>query len=302
MMEEQIEAFLDHMRLARNASPHTLHHYSRDLQGCADFLKQARVGDWSQASVPLLRRYVASLHEKQYERASIARKVSALRSFFKFLYRRGIIQADSARALTLPRKRDRLPRVLAPQQVNALLAAPNLAAPAGLRDKAILEALYASGMRVGELVALDIGQVALGSDALTIKGKGNKQRMVLMGRPALAALEAYLGKGREHLAKRRKVFDADAEKALFLNSSGRRITARSVHRLVRKYSLAAGLGYAVSPHVLRHCFASHLLDRGADLRTVQELLGHASLATTQIYTHITPGRLKAIYDQAHPRA
>jgi tyrosine recombinase XerC len=301
-MNEQIEAFLEYLRLVRNASPHTLNHYSRDLQSCAAFLGRAGVRKWPDASVPALRRYVAGLHEAQYQRTSIARKVSAIRSFFKFLYRRGAMETDPARALTLPRKPARLPRILSPDQVAALLAAPDVSKPAGLRDKGILEVLYASGLRVSELVSLDISQVLVGSDALRVKGKGNKQRLVLLGKPALVAVDAYLAKGREALAERRKTFDADAEKALFLNSSGARIGSRGVHRIVRKYSLASGLGNAVTPHVLRHCFASHLLDRGADLRAVQELLGHASLATTQIYTHVTPGRLKAIYNQAHPRA
>jgi len=301
-MNEQIEAFLEHLRLVRNASPHTLNHYSRDLQSCAAFAKRSGAGAWSGVSVNMLRRYAASLHERQYERASIARKVSAIRSFFKFLYRRGALQADPARSLTLPKRKARLPRVLSPDQVTALLAAPDVSKPAGLRDKAALEVLYAAGLRVSELVSLDIGQALAGSDALIVKGKGNKERLVLLGKPALAALEAYLAKGRDALAQRRKTFNADAEKALFLNSSGARIGSRGAHRIVRKYSLASGLGNAVTPHVLRHCFASHLLDRGADLRTVQELLGHASLATTQIYTHVTPGRLKAIYNQAHPRA
>jgi len=301
-MTGEIEAFLEHMRLARNASPHTLNNYSRDLQVCAGFAQRLGVAGWRDAKASHLRRYLATLHEGGYSRASIARKVSALRSFFKFLYRRGIVEEDPAISLSTPKLPGRLPRFLSCEQVEALLSAPDCSTPAGLRDKAIMEALYATGLRVSELVGLDLDQVSSGGDTLRVKGKGDKQRIVLIGRKALAALDAYIAKGRPALSEKRRRFDSDGERALFLNKAGHRLTARSVDRLLRKHSLACGLGQVISPHVLRHCFASHLVDAGADLRVVQELLGHAALTTTQIYTHVTPKRLKAIYDQAHPRA
>ena len=295
-MDDAIDAYLEHLRTVRQASAHTLAGYANDLRQIRRFLSErADVTDWGQVTPHHLRRYLVALSEKSYSRASLARKLSSLRSFFRYLRRRGGLEQDPTVGLITPRIGRRLPVFLYLEEMERLLAAPAADTPIGRRDRALLETLYATGLRVSELVSLDVDQVT-DTDEIRVVGKGRKERLVFLGNAAQAALQEYLRRGRIALAAPRE------EPALFLNRQGARLTDRSVRRLVHKYALAACARHGLSPHSLRHSFASHLLEAGADLRTIQELLGHASLATTQIYTHVSPGRLQEVYRQAHPRA
>jgi len=297
-MERDIDAFLEHMRSARQVSQHTLRGYASDLAQCAAFLRERfDVQSWGQAEPLMLRRFLAALHAQQYERASMARKLSALRSLYKYLCRRGGAR-DPTVGIRAPRAHSRLPAFLYPEEMLDLLSAPS-DSPLGLRDRALLEMLYATGMRASEIVGLQLGQAIAGPTELRIRGKGGRERLVLMGSKACEALKAYLATGRQALLRGRA---DNGESALFLNRNGTRLSDRGLRRLVHKYVMLTSARRGVSPHALRHTFATHMLEGGADLRVVQELLGHARLGTTQIYTHVTRSRLKEIYDQAHPRA
>jgi len=298
VMERDIDAFIEYLRSARRVSGHTLRGYASDLGQCAAFLREGfAVETWQAAEPAMLRRYLAALHAQEYERTSIARKLSALRSLYKFLCRRGA-ERDPTIGIRAPRARSRLPAFLYPEEIRDLLSAPP-DTPLGLRDRALLETLYATGMRASEIVGLDLGQVVSGEREFRIKGKGGRERIVLVGSYAARALEEYLVKGRPALLGGKSRSD---ERAAFLNRNGTRLTDRGLRRMVHKYVMRTGARRGISPHALRHTFATHLLEAGADLRTVQELLGHARLGTTQIYTHVTRTRLKEIYDRAHPRA
>jgi len=301
-MHAVIERFLSYLEVARQASPLTLKSYREDLHQFTDFLRQRDVRTCRSVDANTIRRFLVGLQTEKYARSSVTRKLSALRSFFRFLSRRAEIERDPTVGLIAPHQQRRLPQFLYPQEIEALLAIPDTSTPQGKRDRAILECLYATGMRVSELVAMDVDQLSSGADALRVIGKGRKERVVIIGRPALAAVADYLAIGRPALMERSGRVDAADEPALFINRQGTRLTARSVARVVRKHILAAAAARKVSPHALRHSFATHMLDAGADLRTVQELLGHSSLSTTQIYTHVSRRRLKEVYDQAHPHA
>ncbi len=244
-----------------------------------------------------LRRYLGLLRERGYGKSTVARKMSCLRTFFRFLGRRGLVKQNPAKAMRTPRREKRLPSFLDEKEIAALLAAPQGDAFDTLRDRAILEVLYSGGLRVSELSGLDLHALDLGQGVARVLGKGRKERLALLGGPAVAALREYLDARRDLLSH----LERETE-AVFLNRLGGRLDVRSVRRLLDKHVTAAGIGKAVSPHTLRHSFATHLLNRGMDLRSVQELLGHASIATTQIYTHVTTARLKEVYDRAHPHA
>jgi len=297
-LPSSFEDFLSYLRNARNYSSHTLRAYRQDLSQFAEYLKSSGFqSDPSRAQKLDIRGFLAHLHDAAVEKRSVARKLSTLRSFFKFLLARGRISSSPCAGIRTPRFGRPLPRFLGEQAVAELLAAPKGGDFLASRDRAILETLYSSGVRVGELVALDLRDVDLIGEVIKAKGKGKKERLLPIGRPSADAISEYL-------AVRRATPDfvaVDAD-ALFLNRRGRRLTDRSVARLLDKYIRIAGLQAGVSPHTLRHSFATHMLDRGADLRSVQELLGHENLSTTQIYTHVTAQRLKKAYDAAHPRA
>ncbi|UCH36725.1 MAG: tyrosine recombinase [Armatimonadota bacterium] len=298
-MERDLDSFLEYMRSAKRVSGHTLRAYASDLAQCAAFVRRRfAVQTWEAVEPAMLRRFLAALQADQYERTSIARKLSALRSLYRYLGRRGA-ERDPTVGIRAPRARGRLPAFLYPAEIEELLTAPPADTPLGLRDRALLEMLYATGMRASELVGLDLSQVITGATELRVKGKGRRERIVLIGSHAARALGEYLAKGRGALAR---AGGADQERALFLNRNGTRLTDRGLRRVVHKHVMHTSARRGISPHALRHTFATHLLDAGADLRTVQELLGHARLATTQIYTHVTQSRLKEIYDRAHPRA
>ena len=287
-----VARFLQYLSAERNASSYTCRDYALDLEQFFDFLGHQRVRDVTPLEI---RRFVASLSAAQHARRTIARKLSCLRSFFRFLCREGTREHNPAAAIPTPRLERRLPSFLDESQVAKLLQAPPANKWQGLRDRALLETLYSTGMRVSELVGLNQEDLDEISGTVVVRGKGKKERLCPIGETALRTIRAYL-------ARRPPAKTLRTPYAVFVSQKGTRLTVRQVDRLIARYVAASGLPASISPHSLRHSFATHLLDRGADLRSVQELLGHASLSTTQIYTHVTPQRLKKVYDQAHPRA
>jgi len=299
-MESFVEAFLTELREARGAAPRTVSWYARDLQQWARFLREQKLaGTWEGVKPAHLRRFLASLHKRGYARTSIARKLSALRALYRYLRARGHVSSDPTVGIKAPRKRRRLPRFLFLGDVEKLLAAPDVGTPLGLRDRALLETLYATGVRVGELVGLTVSQCQGASEVL-VRGKGGRERMVILGRAAQEAIERYLEEGRPHLLVRGR--EGKEEDRLFLNVRGGPLSDRGARRVVHKHLLRACAQHGIGPHALRHSFATHLLEAGADLRAVQELLGHASLTSTQVYTHVTRRHLREVYERAHPRA
>lgn len=293
-MDADIIAFLRTLEGERGASPHTLAAYQRDLRQFLRFVLRERLTAWEAVGLQLARRYVASL-DRRYARSAIARQLSALRGFFRYLYREGKVSSNPLRLISTPKQRRRLPKFLTPDEVSTVLQAPETSTTLGLRDRALLEVLYATGMRVGELVRLRVADLEVAGE-LRVVGKGRKERIVLLGTAAQDALHRYLQDGRSKLLRGRD------PGAVFLNGRGGALSDRGVRVAVDRHIRTVAFGRRISPHVLRHTFATHLLDGGADLRTVQELLGHANLSTTQIYTHVSRDWLKRVYDLAHPRA
>lgn len=298
-MQAAVEGFLRYLRIERNASPLTLKSYRSDLARLLQFLVSTDAGlcEPQDVSIGQLRAYVADLHQQGYARTTIARRLASLRSLFEYCRREKLVESNPARALRTPRQGRRLPHFLSTEQVAKLLETPSEDQPAGLRDRAILETLYSAGLRVSELVSLDLADWDRDSNVLRVRGKGRKERIAPVGRFAAAAILDWL----EHRQTDNSPSATDGD-AMFLNRFGRRLSARSVGRMLEKHIAAAGLDQLTSPHTLRHSFASHMLDGGADLRSVQELLGHKSLTTTQIYTHVSTRRLRETYDRAHPHA
>jgi integrase/recombinase XerC len=299
MIGNQIDRFLDHRKTGRGGSENTRRAYASDLAQLDEFLASRGTRTLPQVDTITLRAFFASLQELGLARTSLARKRAAVRAFFQWARRAGHISADPTRGLFAPRQERRLPKFLRSAEIEALMLAPD-DSPGGLRDRALLELLYASGLRAGELVKLDLADLDLETREVRVRfGKGKKQRIALIGRAAHEALEEYLRNGRPVLAAKCKRGYSDG---VFLNKLGDRLSDRGVRRTFDRYVSAVGDRLKITPHVLRHSFATHLLEGGADLRAVQELLGHANLATTQIYTHVTSERLKSIHDAAHPRS
>jgi integrase/recombinase XerC len=307
-MNNQIERYVNYLQNERNASPHTIRNYRSDLLQFRDFLSQSQPGvPVAIASIDALRirGFLAHLFQREKEKTSIARKLASVRAFFKFLCREGILKENPATLVSTPKLARALPRIMTEEEMNGFLdrvaravrEAEPQARPARLRDRAILEILYASGLRVSELEGLDLRSVTFGDDMLLVRGKGRKERIVPFGSKAKQALEDYLPE-RARILSRTKT----GSPALFLNARGRRLTTRSVDRLVKSYVRSYGPEVHVSPHSLRHAFASHLLTEGADLRAIQEMLGHASLSTTQKYTQVSIKQLIEVYDKTHPKA
>ena len=298
MIEAGRDAFLHHLAAVKGASVHTVKAYAEDLNQFAAFAESQGVTDLPAVDPPLLRAFVAHLEAQGLARASRARKSAALRSFFTFLARQGLIPRSPAAGLRSVKTQTRLPKFLRPDEIEALLAAPDPAKPLGLRDRALLETLYASGMRAGELVTLGVADVDYDGGVIRVVGKGDKERVTLLGRQALHALGRYVRAARPALVAQA----GEDGGALFVNRYGGRLSDRGVRKLFDRYCAEASGRLKITPHVLRHTFATHLLSNGADLRLIQELLGHASVATTQVYTHVSTERLQEVYAQAHPRA
>lgn len=298
-MQAAIDGFRRYLRIERNSSPLTLKSYGDDLAALQDYFRRTtnRLPRPGEITIVQLRGYVAELHERGYARSTIARRLASLRSFFQYCCREKLADSNPARALRTPRQGRRLPHFLSTDQVARLLESPSGDSPMGLRDRAILETLYSAGLRVSELVGLDVSDWDRDSNVVRVLGKGRKERIAPIGRFAARALLDWIG-------VRQTAEDIVAEEAgaLFLNRFGRRLTSRSIGRMLEKYIAQAGLDRLTSPHTLRHSFASHMLDGGADLRSVQELLGHKSLTTTQIYTHVSTRRLRETYEKSHPHA
>ncbi len=317
-----ISTFLDYLDAERNFSRHTIRSYSADLLQFSQFLaatEQAVAKNDFEAprledlpapgvlpSLPLetmllavgiseVRGYLAMMRNTGYSKSTIARKLATLRSFYKFLVRKKMIDASPLASIRTPKQDKRLPKWLDVEQIDALLSAPDTTTFTGSRDKAIIETIYSAGLRISELMSLNIEDLDEFSAAIRIRGKGKKERLGALGSKAIASIDAYQ-------AKRAGAFGKASRGPLFVNRTGGRLSDRSIRRSLKKYRLMAGIGFHVNPHMLRHSFATHMLDAGADLRSVQEMLGHESLSTTQIYTHLTTTRLKQVYDKAHPLA
>ena len=297
-MQEQLERYIKYLSVEKNASEYTIRNYRTEIEQFFGFLEQEGVQDWAGVNRQNLRRYLAWLQSNGYARASIARRVSELRSFGQYLARERDVEANPFRGMSTPKTPSRLPDCLELSEIKQLLVAPATDTPQGIRDRAILELLYASGMRVSELTVLDLGKIDFQQGQVIVTGKGNKERLVLLGEPSRLALQRYLSAGRPKLVANAKKQSA----ALFLNRFGGRLSDRSVQMLLEKYRKMAGLKKRITPHTLRHTFATHMLDGGADLRVVQELLGHTMLSTTQIYTHVSQNRAREVYLGSHPRA
>ena len=294
-MKTSIQAFLEHLRVERQSSGHTLRSYEEDMGLFARFLKETGGGDDDPPSVDArrLRRYSAWLTGQGYAASTVARRLASLRSYYRFLRRSGEVAIDPAAALRNPKQPKRLPKLLRVDEVVHLLDSIPVADALGLRDRAMFETLYGGGLRVSEVVGLDLGDLDLDEELVWVRGKGRRERLSPVGGMAVHWIRAYLA------ARSPRVPD---ERAMFLNRYGDRLTVRSVGRLLEDHLARAGIRSDASPHTLRHSFATHLLDRGADLRSVQELLGHRNLTTTQVYTHVTQERLLDVYQGAHPRA
>lgn len=304
-MQEVFSKYINYLEVERNASPFTIRNYTNDLlgnyqrgseKGFFQYLRSKKIASLKDVDKHTLRDYIAWLMEQGVVKTSIARKLSAIRSFFRYLVREEILPANPLEKASSPKLDKRLPEFLTIDEMRRLLEAPDPATPQGQRDRAFLELLYASGLRVSELTKLDLEQVDLDTREIRVWGKRAKERIVLMGEPAANALTTYLEQGRTRLLGEKR------NNALFLNRYGGRLTERSVQSILEEYAGVAGIGKRVHPHMLRHTFATHLLDGGADLRVVQELLGHASLSSTQIYTHISKSQAKKVYLSAHPMA
>ena len=294
---DYLDDFLGRLETERNFSEHTIRAYSADIVGFVKFAEKNDSLKSTDVDHLILRGYLAKLRQDGDAKATIARKLSSVRSLYRYLVREGIVETNPAADVRTPRKDKRLPAVMDEQQVRLLLEQPDKTMFLGLRDRAALEILYSTGMRASELVGSNIDDFDLIGEVVRVRGKRKKERLAHLGSYALMAIEEYLAARR--LEKNEPRFD---RRAFLINKRGKRLTDRSLRRTVDKYFKQAGMALKVTPHTLRHSFATHLLDRGADLRSVQELLGHESLQTTQVYTHVSTERLKKVYDSAHPRA
>lgn len=290
-VDELLEAYERFLVAERNLSPYTLRNYRTDLADFVRFMAETEKADPLTVNRQSFRRYLGDLLERRVASASVSRKVSTIKGFFRFLQREGKLPANPLALVSPPKREKRLPHVLGRDDLVALIEAADETTPGGLRNRAILELMYAAGVRLSEIAGLDIENLDLTEHTVRVRGKGNKERIVLIGQPAAQALARYLGEGRPHLAD-------EPTPALFLNRDGGRLSGRSIQTIVRTHSLRAGLDQRVHPHLLRHSFATHLLDGGAELRVVQELLGHSTPVTTQIYTHVTEERQRETMESA----
>ncbi len=295
-MKELLDQYVRHLELERSISPYTVRNYAGDVKGFLDFLAGQGIHSLGTVSHTTLRSYLGWLHERGVSRGSINRKASALRSFFRYLKQVKAVDSEPTATLSAPKMEQRLPTFLTHGEMARLIDAPDISTVYGIRDRAILELLYAAGLRVSEIVSLNLSDIDLGSRQLRVWGKGAKERVALMGVPAAEALGLYIEDGRTRLQ------GSTPSPAVFLNRFGERLAARRVQHIVKRYARQAGLDLRVFPHIMRHTFATHMLDGGADLRVVQDLMGHTKLSTTQIYTHVTQSQIRRSYLAAHPRS
>lgn len=291
-MRSSIDAFLVDLRERRGASSHTVQNYGLDLASLAEWLAVRRVHSWSDVDRQAVRSWATWMHAEGYARASVARKLSAARSFYRFLAREGQVDRSPFALVPAARGSRALPHVLSVQEIERLIAAPDVSTPLGLRDHAMFETMYATGLRVSELLGLSIASIDWREATARVMGKGSRQRLVIVGEMALLALSTYLQQARPSLA------GSDSGDALFLNHHGKPLAVRGFHLILGEHVRRAGITKHVTPHTLRHSFATHMLEGGADLRSVQELLGHSNVSTTQIYTHVSEGYLRDLYHQA----
>jgi len=298
-MQAAVTRFLRFLNVERNASPLTIKSYREDLTALVDYLQQAygRLPTPGEITPLDLRGYVSAMHEAGYAKTSVSRRLASLRTFYKFAQREGLADSNPAKPLRNPRKDRKLPHFLSTDEIGKLLTTPPATSNQGMRDRAILETMYSAGLRVSEVVGMNDGDLDLDEGVIRIRGKGRRERFSPVGSFASKALTRWLGK--RQLSPKEP---SNELAPIFTNRFGRRLTTRSVARMLEKYLKTSGLDLRTSPHTLRHSFATHLLDRGADIRSVQELLGHKSLVTTQIYTHVSTSGLRAVYERAHPRA
>jgi len=311
-MQEALDRYVRHLVAERNASRHTVSNYRREILQFMAFAQAHGIAGWSEVTPILLRQWLAALHAHGYAKASVARRVSELRAFYTFMRQNDLLDVNPLQAILAPKLPHRLPRPLTREEVLALLDAPSPETPQGLRDRAMLELLYGGGLRVSELLALDVTDVSLAEAQLRVSGKGAKERIALIGEPAVAALSRYLNEARpgllaaaEQSGGRTRAGGGWYSKrptALFLNRFGQRLSVSMFTRSFSAYARMAGIEHTVTPHMLRHSFATHLLDGGADLRSVQELMGHESASTTQIYTQVSQRQLRDTVLRSHPRA
>ncbi|MCL2504511.1 MAG: site-specific tyrosine recombinase XerD [Coriobacteriia bacterium] len=292
--QELLERFMRHLSAERGLSPHTARAYRSDLDRYLDWAERASV-DPIHIDHRGLRGYLADLDRARYARSTIQRRLSSVRAFFSFLVAEGIISADPAGVVSSPKSPARLPRVVPSAVIDALLDAPDPQTPVGLRDRALLELMYATGARVSEVASLDMRGLDLAQGQITVMGKGSRERIIPLHHAARERLRAWLAYGRGYLAR------PQAQDAVFISSRGNRLSTDAIRRIFHKHLAATAAENSFSPHAIRHTFATHLLDHGADLRTIQELLGHVALSTSQIYTHVSSVRLKQVHESAHPR-
>ncbi len=295
-MKKLINEFINYLSVERGLAVNTLESYGRDLRQYSQYLEEIEEAELDSVSRATIVKYLMKLQAQGKATATIARRLAALKAFYQFLVREKRIMSDPTANLESPKLEKRLPKVLTVAEVERLLAQPDTNQPAGIRDRAMLELLYATGIRVSELVALNVEDVTLDMGYIKCAGKGSKERIVPLGSLAIQSCRAYLDSARPKLVKDRE------EPALFVNHHGHRLTRQGFWKIVKKYTEDAHIDKEITPHTLRHSFATHLLENGADLRSVQEMLGHADISTTQIYTHVTRGRLKEVYARTHPRA
>ena len=295
-MDPLIGEFIRYISVERGLAQNTCDSYRRDLRDLADFLaaRKIRLEDAGKAE---LLAYFVNLQKQGKAATTLSRHLAATRTFYRFLLNEALLNSDPSEHLETPKLAHKLPQVLSVREVDLLLAQPRLDEPAGLRDKAMLEVLYATGLRVSELVNLTVDQLNLELGFARCFGKGSKERIVPLGRTAVACVQAYLQQGRGKLCRQNR-----PAPALFLNHHGQALSRQGFWKLIKAYAVAAQIAKVITPHTLRHSFATHLLENGADLRYVQEMLGHSDIATTQIYTHLTRSRLKEVYAKTHPRA
>jgi integrase/recombinase XerC len=307
LLEQAIGEFGGHMKFERNLSEHTMDGYLTDLKQFQTFLEGTDLKSvpscGTEEAIPIdplvIRSFLASLYRGKYRKVTISRKVAALRSFYRYLHREGKVSVNPAELVQLPRCEKYIPVVLSVDEMLALFQVEFPEDATGRRDRSMIELFYSAGIRLSELTGLDLGDIRFNEGLVKIKGKGRKERIVPVGRPALQALDAYLQKRPE---LRKEGADRDAENAFFLSTRGKRMNPRGVARVVERVVRESGIGRRISPHALRHTFATHLLDAGADLRSIQEMLGHRSLSTTQKYISVSVSRLMEVYDRSHPRA